>query len=106
MFANLWTFQRFTAPGTDTPVLPEPVDPGDPPALTVAGQVSTVEPTYTAAKILRSIPLNQQATYRWAALRDDQRLIAPAVNNNGIGIQTPTCGSVGIAGTAELMFND
>ena len=105
-FANLWQFQRFTAPGTDTAVTPSPIDSADPASLTVAGQNSTVEPTYTAGAILASKALNQQATYRWFAGQPDQRLVVPATNNAGIGIATPTCGSAGIAGAVELNFQE
>lgn len=105
-FANQWTFQRFTAPGTDTAVTPTALDPGDPAALIVAGANNTVEPTYTANAILAAKSLNQQATYRWFAGQPDQRLLAPATNNNGIGIQTPTCGSAGLNGTAEVYYNE
>lgn len=105
-FANLWQFQRFTAAGTDTAVTPTALDPADTAALTAAGQNSTVEPTYTAGQILAAKALNQQATYRWFAGQPDQRLVLPPTNANGIGIATPTCGSAGINGTAEVYFNE
>jgi hypothetical protein len=104
--ANLWQLQRFTAAGTSTAVTPTPVDPGDPASLTSAGQNNSVEPSYTAGTILASKALNQQATYRWFAGQPDQRLIAPATNNNGIGVATPTAGSVGVAGTIEIYYNE
>jgi hypothetical protein len=105
-FANLWQFQRFTAAGTSTAVTPTAIDPADPAALTVAGQNNTVEPTYTAGQIVAAKALNQQATYRWFAGQPDQRLVIPATNANGIGVATPTCGSAGLAGTAELYFQE
>lgn len=105
-FANLWVFQRFSAFGTDTAVVAQPLDLADAAASTICGQNNTVEPTYTAAAILARKALNQQATYRWFAGQPDQRLVAPATNGAGIGIQTPTCGSAGINGTAEISFGE
>lgn len=103
--ANLWTFQRFTAPGTDTAVVPQPLDPADPAALTVAGANSSVEPTYTAAQVLSTVALNQQATFRWLSAPGSE-LVAPATNNNGIGLLTPTVGSVAAAASADVKFRE
>lgn len=102
--ANLWQWKRFTAPGTNTAVVPQALDPGDPAALTVAGQNNTVEPTYTAAAVLASKALNQQATYRWLAAPGSE-IVAPATNLNGLGLITPTVGS-GAASTADLYFRE
>lgn len=103
--ANLWTMQRFTVPGTSTAVTPSQLDPGDPAALTVAGQNHTIEPTYTAGAVLAAKPLNQQATYRWLAAPGSE-LVAPATNLNGIGLLTPTVGSVAAAATADIYFHE
>lgn len=103
--ANLWQWARFTAPGTSTAVTPQALDPADPAALTVAGQNQTVEPTYTAGAILYSVPLNQQATYRWLCAPGSE-LIGPATNNNGLGLKTPTIGSIGAAVTASVIFRE
>lgn len=103
--ANLWTWQRFTAPGTSTAVTAQALDPADPAALTVAGQNHTVEPTYTAATILATVGLNQQATFRWLSAPGSE-LVAPATNNNGLGILTPTVGSVAAAASVDAKFRE
>src|SRR5947207_1404446 len=50
--AILWYFQRFTAAGTSTAYTPSAVDPGDPACTSIGGTNCTVEPTYTAGKLL------------------------------------------------------
>lgn len=83
--ALLWYIQRSTAAGTLTAVTPSPVDPGDPAATTTAGQAHSVEPTYTAGKILFHLALNQRATHR-AIFDPDAPLVIPATSNNGLGL--------------------
>ena len=97
--AARFVIQRFTAAGTVTAVTPEPTDPADPAALATSGSNASVEPTYTAGKILQTIPLNQRATFRWVAdpLRGYK---APATAANGLG-----CQSVAATGTAAHYAN-
>ena len=94
----LYVFQRFTAPGTFTTFVAVPVDPADAATESVVGSNHTVEPTYTAAAIVKRLPLNQRATYRW---QQDPAygLTYPATASNGIGIQTPVAGLVLISAT-------
>ena len=89
----LYVLQRCTAAGTSTAVVPQAIDPADAATEMDAGENHTVEPTYTAAAILLSVPLNQRATFRWIAT-EGRRLIAPATASNGIGIATPTSSAV------------
>jgi hypothetical protein len=89
----LYVLQRCTAPGTATAVAPQALDPGDAATEMDAGENHTVEPTYTVAAILLSVPLNQRATFRWIA-NEGGSLIAPATASNGIGIATPTSSAV------------
>lgn len=91
--AFLWTLQRFTAPGTNTGVTPSPLDPADAACSSAAGQVNTVEPTYTSNLVVWDIATNQRATFRWIAT-EHGRLIYPATANNGFGLQTPTSSAV------------
>lgn len=99
----LWVFQRFTAAGTSTSVTPQPVDPADAATEFDAGQNHTIEPTYVANQIQLTIPLNQRATFRWAA-REGKEIVYPATASNGIGVATPTCGLV--ASTAEVWVDE
>lgn len=78
--------QRITTVGTATPIVPAPVDPADTPCGTVANNIQTVEPTYTAATILLSIAMNQRTTMHWIAPPGGE-LVWPAVNLNGLGIR-------------------
>lgn len=79
-------FQRFTAPGTNTAYTPSPTDSGgDPASTSTAGITNTVEPTYTAGKILGHKALNQRATHRFN-IDPDAPIIAPATASNGIGL--------------------
>jgi hypothetical protein len=85
--ALTWFLQRFTAAGTAGGALvPPPLDPGDPAATSVVGVSQySAEPTYTAAKILFHLALNQRATHR-AQFDPDGPLMIPATSNNGIGL--------------------
>jgi len=96
----LYTVQRFTAAGTSTAVVPQPLDPADAATESDAGENHTVEPTYTAAAILLNIALNQRATYRW---QQDPAygLVYPATASNGLGIQTTVSSAVIITTTVH-----
>lgn len=77
---------RTTAAGTATAATPNPLNPADPAAQTVANVNHTVEPTVTAASALLSIAMNQQATVRWVADVDED-LVGPATNLAGLAIR-------------------
>lgn len=101
--AFLYVMQRFTAAGTNTAVVPSPLDPADAATEADAGENNTAEPTYTATLILLEIPLNQRATFRWVCSPGSE-LVSPATASNGIGIATPTFSAVAI--TAHLLFEE
>lgn len=88
--ANDGTFvnqiQRCTTVGTATPIVPAPTDTADQPCGTVANNLHTVDPTYTAATVLLSIPMNQRTTMHWIC-PPDSPIVWPAVNLNGVGIR-------------------
>src|SRR6267142_6568903 len=63
--AFLYILQRCTAPGTNTGITPQPLDPADAATEFDAGELNTVEPTYTANAFMLEIALNQRATFRW-----------------------------------------
>lgn len=102
-FANLWQIQRFTAPGTNTPVTPQPLDPADGASLFTAGENDTINPTLTANQFLLTVALNQQATYRWVAAPGSE-LVVPSVVGNGLALNTPVVGTPA-AGSAILLVN-
>lgn len=81
-----WLLQRYTDPGTVTAVTPSPLDSSDPASLASSGKNATVEPTYTSAKILLEIAMNQRSTQRWVAAPGGE-LVLPATASNGVGVQ-------------------
>ena len=99
-----WIMQRITAPGTNTPVTPTNLDPADAATESDAGELNTVEPTYTAGAVIFSIAMNQRATLHWQPVRDDCRPTSPATASNGFGIQTPVASAVLI--DATLHYNE
>lgn len=108
--SNLWQFQRFQAPpptGNNEPITSlNPADRaiGLGAAIIVGADLINSEPGYMAGAFVASKALHQQATYRWAAVRSDQRIVTPAVVNYGFGITTPVCGSPGLNASVELYF--
>lgn len=99
----LWRFQRCTAAGTSTAVVPQPLDPADVATETDAGENHTIEPTYTSAAILLHIGLNQRATFRWVAAPGGE-LVTPGTASNGIGVATPTSSAVVV--TCQVHANE
>lgn len=96
--------QRYTAAGTSTAVTPEPLDPADPAAIATAGVNHTVEPTYTAGKILMDLAMNQRATQRWVPA-PGREIKAPATAANGLGLQ-PVHSSFTGSVTGTIHFED
>ena len=80
--AILWTFQRFTAAGTSTAVVPIALDPADPASVGVAGENHTVEPTVTAAAELWENAVNQRATLQFFS-PPGAEFVMPATAANG-----------------------
>lgn len=108
--SNLWQFQRFQAPApVGNPEQLTSLNPSDSAigggaSLVVGADTISSEPGYTAGAYVATKALHQQATYRWAAVRSDQRIVTPAVINYGFGITTPVCGSPGLMAAVELYF--
>jgi hypothetical protein len=96
---NLWQVARITADGTHSGVTPSPLNPADAASSALAGENCSGEPTYTAGLVMLSIPLNTRATFRWVAAPGSE-LWAPATNENGFGIKTPTSSSTATTVTA------
>lgn len=92
--------QRTTAAGTvGGAVVPKPLDFADDAALSVAGEAHSVEPTYTTAEAMLSLPVHQRNTVLWYAPPGGE-IVVPATNLAGLGVQTdassgtPTCTAV------------
>lgn len=88
-----WQLQRFTAAGTSTAVVPQPLDPADATTEMDAGENHTVEPTYVSAQIMFDLGLNQRATFRWVAA-PGKEIVFPATASNGLGMLTPVGSAV------------
>jgi hypothetical protein len=84
--AAKYALQRFTAAGTagNSPT-PEPLDTGDVAAIATTGNAHSVEPTYTAGKILWQLSLNQRASFRHVC-NPGYEFKAPATAANGLGL--------------------
>ena len=63
-----WTVVRVTALGTSTAQTPAPKQDGDRAAQAAGGSNHTVEPTLvTNGEVIKLMPLNARATFRWVA---------------------------------------
>ncbi len=97
-----YVMTRCTNAGTNSAVTPAPLDPADAAALTVVGQLNTVEPTGNTPAVF-TLELNQRATFRWVAAPGAE-IVTPATSGSGVGIQTPTATAVAI--TAQIYFEE
>ena len=94
--------QRATSTATGTTIVLDPSDPADAVAVTILKNNLTADGTVTAAKIPLTIPLNQQATFRWVA-NPGKEIVVPASANNGLHIRTPVSGNTpAAAGTVWI----
>lgn len=96
--------QRSTSAATGTAVTPEPLDPADAAAVTLIKSNLTVQGTNTAGKIPLTIPLNQQATFRWVP-QPGREIVVPANANAGLHINTPVSGNTPSA-VASFVFEE
>jgi hypothetical protein len=87
-----WDIQRSTATSTGTTVTPNALDPADSLLTAIIKSNLTVQGTNTAGAIPLSIPLSQQASFRWVA-NPGYELVIPAVASNGFHINTPVAGN-------------
>lgn len=102
--AMRFDISRMTAAGTGTSATPNPLDPADAAALTVATVNYTAEPTVTAASSLFYDGINQRASYRWVAAPGSE-LVWPATNLAGLAIRANSPAYTGTA-TATVMFQE
>jgi len=81
--------QRYasTNDGTGTSVTPAPLDPTDPPALTITKNAHTAEPTsYVSGKVLLEFNANLRTQTRWVAYYGSE-LVSVMAANEGIGFR-------------------
>lgn len=85
--------QRSTTLPTGTSITPRALDGADGTALrsTCLGNLSA-NGTLTSGEILLTIPLSEQASFRWVAAAPDEAIIIPATVNAGIHLMTPVSG--------------
>jgi hypothetical protein len=102
--AIVWDASRTTTVGTGTAATPNPIDPADPAALTVATANLTAEPTVTAASNLLPAAVNQRATIRWVPT-PGKELVIPATNLAGIAFRAKSSGYTGFANVTTF-FNE
>ena len=89
----LWEVNKRTGlPTGGSGVTGQPLDDSDTKASSLAGnQAPTANGSGSGNKL--SVPLNQRATFRWAA-QPGREIIAPATASNGFGFSTPTSSAV------------
>ena len=104
--AFLWTVTRVSnaGAGTATAVTAALKDMADRAAQAQVHENFTAEPTTYDSIPLLSIPLNQKATFRWAAVTEGSEIVTPATTGAGIGIRTPVSSAVLI--TATIGFRE
>ena len=96
---------RYTAAGTSTSVTAQALDPGDPAAITTAGENHSGEPTYTSGAVVLSFSINQQATFRWV-VPPDEGIVMPATANNGLGLRFITVSGGTALSEASMYFEE
>ena len=82
--AGIFEVLRHTAPGTNTSVTPEKLDPSTRAADVTSGENHSAQPTLTSGSELISLGINQRNTVQWWAPDLDSALIIPATANNGL----------------------
>lgn len=92
--AGEFVVQRTTAVGTEgSGLVPVNLDPGGPAGAYDSGLGTySVEPTYTASKVLLSCPMNERTTFHWRAFPGGE-LVMTATQNNGAGLKSVSNGS-------------
>lgn len=105
--AVLWQAARISTAGTSTAVTPKAKDRADTASGTVAGQNHTIEPDYaTLSAVMYSNAVHQRATVRWVARDDQDMIVCPATNAEGLGVKTPTLNGGTPVGTLDLGYID
>mgnify|MGYP001564187104 CR=1 FL=1 len=97
-------FQRSTSAATGTSVTPAANDPADGAAVTLLKSNLTVQGTNTAGQIMLTVPLSQQATFRWVA-NPGREIVVPATTLNGLHLNTPVSGNTPSA-AATIIFEE
>lgn len=100
----VYDVSRQTAAGTSTGATPNPKDPADVAAGTVASVNFTAEGTITANSSLWNKALNQRASQIWYARDEANALIWPATNLAGLACRalSPTYAAPVLIETAHL----
>ena len=90
-----------TDEGTNTDVVPRPVDPADLTSVCDAGENHTVVPTAIAAEPFLEVGIHQRACPIFWYAPPDGDIVAPAAAGDGFSIDTPVISS----GTPTGYFN-
>lgn len=101
----VFDISRQTAAGTSTAATPTALDPADSAAGTVGSVNFTAEGTITAASSVLNLAMNQQASYRWVAYGDAQRLVIPATNLAGFALRAKSAAGTVIC-NGQLYFSE
>lgn len=91
-----WLIRRFTADGTATAIVPEPLEGNGPLGLLQAAQNYTAEPTYATVPIF-NLAVHQRNLYQWHAAPGKEIIIAN-IAQNGVGATPIHAAYAGSAG--------
>ena len=97
---------RITAEGTNTDVVPQPINPADAATESDAGENHTVEPTYTNSALrLFTKSFHQRNGFR-VNFAPGKYITFPATASNGFGCLTPTISTGTPASTLGLYVEE
>ena len=100
-----WDISRVSADGTGTGITCNPLDAADAASCTAGSVNYTAEPTVTSASSLFYMGLNQQASYRWVAIDDRDRLVVPATAAHGFAFRAKSAAYASTA-TCSVHFDE
>lgn len=101
-----WEIQRNTAAATGTTVTPVALDPSDPTGNVFSTLKTNLSAngTLTSGAIMLTIPISQQATFRYVA-NPGSEIVVPATTSNGLHFMTPVTGNTPSA-AAQVTFEE
>jgi hypothetical protein len=96
---------RITAVGTQSTIVPLPLDPADAAAVAITYGNYTAEGTVTATSSVFYLGINQRASYRWVAAPGSE-LLSPATTAAGLVIRTRSASGGTATATSAFLFQE
>jgi len=98
-----WDIIRSTTTATGTAITPDPLDMADTATGAVVKSNLTAQGA-TGTRVVLSIPLSQQATFRWVA-NPGSEIVIPSSASAGVHITTPAAGTL-VSAAGSLIFEE